>query len=296
MCWPLLLFASATRALLPPRTPRLCSRGAVRTARPLATVANAATDVDVLIAGGGPCGLAAALSFAKAGFSVRVVERRQCATEFETQRAYLYLLDRRGQRFTDTHHLTDVIRERGVSNDGYTITRAWPDARGAITSKPLLAQEATASAIWIPRAALLDVLAKAAVDAGATLSYGSSLDGLKEGGESERVQASVTIGESSMTLAPRLLLACDGAGSRVRRELAKWSGGIDGGDFTPVRLRSPSSGLQYKMLLVPPTFALRNLSSAAVDPIVWTEHQVPLEATSKPSRNCHGAHTIVGAS
>lgn len=50
--------------------------------------------VDVLVAGGGPAGLAAAASLAKAGLSVTVVEKREAASEFEPQRAYLYLLDR----------------------------------------------------------------------------------------------------------------------------------------------------------------------------------------------------------
>ena len=75
----------------------------------------------------------------------------------------------RGQRWTDAQRappdargdggsLTAAIRARGVSNDGYTITRAFPDARGAVTSTPTLSglAAATAKAIWIPRAALLE--------------------------------------------------------------------------------------------------------------------------------------------
>ena len=41
-------------------------------------------------------------------------------------------------------------------------------------------------------------------------------------------------------LAPRLVLACDGIDSRVRRTLGEWSG--DGGRFEPVVLPSASSG------------------------------------------------------
>eukprot|EP00966_Prymnesium_polylepis_P085439 1978139-Prymnesium_polylepis.1 len=213
-------------------------------------VADAAAEVDVLIAGGGPCGLATAIGLARAGLSVTVLERRPSSSEFESQRAYLYLLDRRGQRFTNEYGLTDAIRERGVSNDGYTITRAWPDSRGAITSEPLLAQEATKEAIWIPRAALLDVLAEAARDAGATLRYAHSLDALSEGQGRERVLATVSAvgagaagGGAAEIIAPRLVCACDGASSRVRSSLAQWSGDAAGGGFEPVKLQSPSSGL-----------------------------------------------------
>ncbi|KAL1522434.1 hypothetical protein AB1Y20_017423 [Prymnesium parvum] len=154
-------------ALAPPRaTP------SARASPPRATLergAARAEHVDVLIAGGGPAGLAAALSLASCGRAVTLVERREHAAAFEAQRAYLYLLDRRGQRFTDAHGLTEQIQARGVPNDGYLITRAWPDARGVVTSRPLLAQESTSSAIWIPRAVLLELLAQAAAAAGATL-------------------------------------------------------------------------------------------------------------------------------
>ena len=70
----------------------------------------------------------------------------------------------------------------------------------------------------------------------------------------------VTLADGS-ELAPRLVLACDGLDSRVRNTLRQWSD--DGASFDPVVLPSPSSGLNYKMLLVPPSFEMRNLSTAA---------------------------------
>jgi len=60
-------------------------------------------------------------------------------------------------------------------NKGYTITRAWPDGKGAVDVKPMLAGEATAAAIWVPRATLLDVFATAAASAGADLRYGTAV-------------------------------------------------------------------------------------------------------------------------
>ena len=79
-----------------------------------AVASAAASAVDVVVVGGGPAGLAAATDLASAGLSVTVVERRETASAFEMQRAYLYLLDRRGQQWTDRHDLTATVRERGV--------------------------------------------------------------------------------------------------------------------------------------------------------------------------------------
>jgi len=138
-----------------------------------AVASAAASAVDVVVVGGGPAGLAAATDLASAGLSVTVVERRETASAFEMQRAYLYLLDRRGQQWTDRHDLTATVRERGVLNEGYTITRAWPDEKGAEEVKPMLAGEASAAAIWVPRATLLDVLASAAARAGTHLRSGT---------------------------------------------------------------------------------------------------------------------------
>jgi hypothetical protein len=39
--------------------------------------------------------------------------------------------------------------------------------------KPMLAGEASAAAVWVPRATLLDVIASAAARAGADLRYGT---------------------------------------------------------------------------------------------------------------------------
>ena len=93
---------------------------------------------------------------------------------------------------------------------------------------------------------------------GLIFDLGTAVASLSKGEAGGRVR--VTLADGS-ELAPRLVLACDGLDSRVRNTLRQWSG--DGASFDPVVLPSASSGLNYKMLLVPPSFEMRNLSTAA---------------------------------
>jgi 2-polyprenyl-6-methoxyphenol hydroxylase-like FAD-dependent oxidoreductase len=252
----LLLMMSSARLLT---TPGSSSAGAVvgRPAPVLRMSAVVAQPVDVLVVGGGPAGLA---SLAAGGLSVVVVERRPSASVFEAERTYLYLLDTRGQRWTDEFNLTASVRERGVSNDGMTITRAFPGGPGAVTEKPPPTVAAGRAAVWMPRATLLDVLATSAAAAGADLRYGVTLQSLKCA-----TTVCAVLGNGSQ-LTPRLVLGCDGIDSRVRRALRAWTDetGGDASAYDPVPLPSPSSGLQYKMLLVPPTFPILKLSSPKI--------------------------------
>ena len=93
---------------------------------------------------------------------------------------------------------------------------------------------------------------------GLRFDLGTAVASLNKGEAGGRVRVMLADGSE---LAPRLVLACDGLDSRVRNTLRQWSG--DGASFDPVVLPSASSGLNYKMLLVPPSFEMRNLSTAA---------------------------------
>ena len=87
---------------------------------------------DAIICGGGPAGLAAAIELRRRGLDkVVAVERRSAPDEFEDSKAYLYLVDVRGQRWTDTvPGLTEAIADIGVSNAEYRLNVAEPDERG----------------------------------------------------------------------------------------------------------------------------------------------------------------------
>ena len=119
--------------------------------------------------GCGPAGLAAAVELKRRGFDKVVALVRDAPDEFEAAKAYLYLVDRRGQRWTDAVGATDGIRARGVSNEGFSLTRIYPDEKGIFPTKPVLARPGAAQAVWIPRASLLAALAERAADDGADL-------------------------------------------------------------------------------------------------------------------------------
>ena len=91
-------------------------------------------EVDAVVVGCGPAGLASAMELRSLGYErVVALERRCAAEEFEQQKAYLYLVDARGQRWTDRFPgLTESILADGVSNEAYSITRVYPDERGAV--------------------------------------------------------------------------------------------------------------------------------------------------------------------
>ena len=132
----------AAAALAPPA--RLASASArtssVRRAHVAVRSTVKASAADAVVIGGGPAGLATAWVLAHRGFSVTVLERRSEPSPYEAQRAYLYLVDQRGQRFTDMAGLTDELAsaELSVSSTNYTVTRCLPDGERVEVSPPIL--------------------------------------------------------------------------------------------------------------------------------------------------------------
>ena len=99
------LVVAYARALRAPAAPRVRGPAARRAAT---------TECDAVVVGCGPAGLAAAVELRARGFArVVAVDRRGAPNEFEPQKAYLYLLDARGQRWTDARNATFVHGETG---------------------------------------------------------------------------------------------------------------------------------------------------------------------------------------
>uniref|UniRef100_A0A7S3NM05 FAD-binding domain-containing protein n=1 Tax=Aureoumbra lagunensis TaxID=44058 RepID=A0A7S3NM05_9STRA len=242
MIWFLIVYSAKVRALIAP------------------------IKVDCVICGGGPAGLAAGIELASSVEKnkmrdIVVLERRERADEFDQGKAYLYLIDKRGRRWTDRHALTDVIGARGVSSANYTITRVYPDGRGLETVTPPLSSP---QGIWIPRAQFLAVLAEKAVKisqenkCSLQLEYRALITGIEMNNENGVfVHVKMTNNQNNQIeercYAPKsLLIGCDGLDSMVRSAM----------DVPPcVILPSPSAGLCYKIMSVPSNFKVKDLST-----------------------------------
>lgn len=226
---------------------------------------SSSTAMDALVVGGGPAGLASAWVLAQRGFDVTILERRKEPNPYEPQKAYLYLVDGRGQKFTDLAGLTDQLAspDISVSSLNYTVTRLMPDGERIVAVPPILEPMDPVRgrpSYWIPRAALLKLLGSALPPTVRKL-YGSEVLDVSEDGTGIEVVAKNAEGET-LRLRPDLLIGADGLQSLVRAKCAEWSG--DPAGFTPKVLPSPSSGLAYKMLRFPPRFRLSTSDTTLV--------------------------------
>ena len=76
-----------------------------------------ARKLTALVVGAGPVGFSTALALDSLGtFSeITVVEKRP-ESAFESTKAYLYLLDKRGQKITDLLNMTSIIAQHSVTS------------------------------------------------------------------------------------------------------------------------------------------------------------------------------------
>ena len=236
---------------------------------PFTMVATSGIRAPALVVGGGPAGLATAWVLDQSGFDVTLLEQRPEASMYESQKAYLYLVDGRGQVFTDAAGLTDELAspELSVSSTNYTVTRLMPDGERINAVPPIL--EPNKPAYWIPRQQLCALLARNLPDSVRTL-YGTELKEMVRTADGGVEVAFAPAGDPSTSSwerqRPTLVVGADGLGSAVRAKCAEWSTADDSldataDDFTMRQLPSPSSGLGYKMIRLPPDFRL-----AADDP------------------------------
>jgi len=184
---------------------------------------------------------------------------------YESQRAYLYLIDGRGQRFTDEFGLTDELASLSVSSENYTITRCKPDGSRETVVPPIL-EKTPKPSYWIPRQEFIALLCRkaASMPNAPRLLFDSEMLGATrqpplEGG---RIELRARQGTQLVTFTPTLLVGADGLRSKVRSLCAEWSARPSA--FSPVELPSPSTGLKYKMLRLPPSFRLDATDASAV--------------------------------
>ena len=246
-------FSLALRAGARPPQLNGCRNAVQLRAHP--TQLGTASAASAVVVGGGPSGLATAYVLAKRGFHVTILERRAEPNPYEPQRAYLYLVDGRGQAFTDAAGLTAELASPAisVSSLNYTVTRIMPEGDRIVAVPPILDPSSTRPSYWISRAAFLGLLLRNLPKDVDTL-FGAELnDVVRTDDGAIEVVAKVADG-TEVRLRPSLLVGADGLSSIVRERCAAWAETADA--FTPVVLPSPSSGLCYKMIRLPPSFRL----------------------------------------
>ena len=190
------------------------------------------------VIGGGPAGLAAAYTLAERNFDVSIFEQRPQSSMYEAQKAYLYLIDGRGQRFTNAAGLADELSspENSVSSLNYTVTRCMPDGSRVAVVPPIL-EPSTSPSWWIPRQRFLALLVGAikrlngrrdpSTDRQSTgrveLFFGSEVLGVSRTASGGVEVHARTEDGGETTVQPLLLVGADGINSLVRRRCAEWS-------------------------------------------------------------------------
>ena len=126
-----------------------------------------------VVVGAGPVGLASALILAKSPWfeNITIIEQRELGS-FESERAYLYMLDGRGQKITDQLQLTDKLAERAVPSSSFTeLTEVFVDGTQAKKKLPVIGAGEAGEKYWIPRSVMLEIMLDAIIDHNTNTSF-----------------------------------------------------------------------------------------------------------------------------
>ena len=113
----------------------------------------------VLIVGGGPVGLSTAVMFSKRGYKDITVIERSSKDQFDSERAYQYLLDGRGQKLTNLLGITNSIAKEAVSSKLFQNITIF-ETSGELKVRPVPVDPNTIEKYWLPRSAFMKVLKK----------------------------------------------------------------------------------------------------------------------------------------
>lgn len=215
-----------------------------------------ATDAPVLIIGGGPVGLATALDLGRRGIRSIVVER-EIGTGVELL-AKAGTLNERTMEICRFWGIADAVARCGFPNDVNLDTLYCTTLDGlliGIDPRPATSDRVRpAGAVEMLRKCpqfLFDpILAKAAMATGhVELLYGHRFERLEQDASGVSIEVTDVGNGTAHTMRGRYLVACDGAGSLVRRSL-----GID----FPGRMLSYSVSAMLRAELGDSQFGIRN--------------------------------------
>jgi len=222
-----------------------------------------------VIVGGGPAGFATALMLAKRGWSeITVLEKRPSADFYEPDKSFNYLIDGRGQKFTDLLGFTDKLSKIGVPNTEFYLTEIKADGT-CKTSKVPVVDPNRKTAYWLPRRAFLQLLYQEIEENwqdSIRVVFNTKCVKIDPRVEENLGESKLTIltqeinTENVFKLETNLLVGCDGINSVVRETLDHWDNSGTN-QFKMQLFPSASSGLKYKVLTLPPNFPLDNNKS-----------------------------------
>lgn len=218
---------------------------------------------DVLIVGGGPAGLASALMLAKRGWkNITVLEQRPTADYYEPDKSFNYQIDGRGQKFTDYIGLTEQLAKISVPSTEFYLTEIKSNGSCKTLKLPTVNSQRK-TAYWLPRKdfvlLIYQEITKNWLDDIKVLFNTKCVEINKHSiNNSQPEQLEVvaqTENGNAIAFTPQLLIGCDGLYSIVRHTLNEWEQGTSD-KFEMKLFPSPSSRLKYKVLTLPPNFAL----------------------------------------
>ncbi|MEH2276959.1 MAG: NAD(P)/FAD-dependent oxidoreductase [Nostoc sp.] len=211
---------------------------------------------NVVIMGGGPAGLSTALMLAKRGWKdITVIEKRPSADYYEPDKSFSYQIDGRGQKLTDLLELTAKLADLSVANTEFYLTLIQKDGTRKTTKLPITDSKRK-TAYWLPRASFVELLYQEIhqhwQDSIQVLFNTEAVEIKQHVEHLEIITQSQS--QEKLSFIPNLIVGCDGLNSIVRETLHQMEG--QSHSFEMQRFPSPSSGLKYKILTLPPQFPL----------------------------------------